>query len=197
MTLLAQQTGADATQAALPFIFYGFAALTVLSSWAIVISKNIVRMAVYLLLTLAGVAGFYFMLNAELLAAVQLIVYAGGTLILIIFGVMLTSRNPFMQLQVKGWELFVGILLGLCVTGLLVLAMVNTDLIHSPPAGESAEAVAKTPNDYGQVQQVGIGLLTKYLVPFEVAGVLLLVVMIGAAYMARRRADDGGGESSE
>jgi NADH-quinone oxidoreductase subunit J len=164
-------------------LFYAMAAVLLLSAWAIVLSQNIVRMAVYLLLTLAAAAGFYFMLGAEFLAAIQLIVYAGGTLILIIFGVMLTSKNPFMLLKAATWERFVGVLIALVLAGLLLLAMVNT----TGPR-EVQQAATDLSGGHTQVAAIGRALLSEYLVPFEVAGVLLLVVMIGAAFMARRRA---------
>ncbi len=162
-------------------LFYAFAGLCVLSAWAIVVSQSVVRMAVYLLLTLGGVAGLYFMLDAELLGAIQLIVYAGGTLILIVFGVMLTSGNPFLKLVPKAWEVSVACFLSLAIMGLLLFAKVQTSL---PPAAE----LGATAQKYDQVHLVGRALLSQYLVPFEVAAVLLLVVMVGAAYMARRRA---------
>ena len=73
-----------------------------------VISRNIVRTAVCLLFTLVGVAGLYFLLSAEFLAAVQLVVYAGGTLILIVFGVMLTSKSPFSRFEPKLVEIVIG-----------------------------------------------------------------------------------------
>lgn len=160
-------------------LFYAFAALSCLSAWAIVLSDNIVRMAVYLLLTLCGVAGIYFMLEAEILAAIQLIVYAGGTLILIVFGVMLTSRSPFAKLEVEGWELGVACLIGLVIASLMVFAFIRSPL--------PAPSAAPTSAGYADVAAVGRGLLSNYLVPFEVAAVLLLVVMVGAAYIARRR----------
>ncbi len=163
-------------------LFYAFALLTCLGAWAIVLSQNIVRMSVYLLLTLGGAAGMYFILSAEFLAAVQLIVYAGGTLILIVFGVMLTSKNPFMHLQAKPWEMFAGAVIGLAIGALLALALVNTKL----PAGEPPPPV-QAGATYDHVETLGLALLSTYLVPFEVAAVLLLIVMIGAAYMARRR----------
>lgn len=169
-----------------PLMFYAFAALTVLSAWAIVVSQNIVRMSVYLLFTLAGAAGFYFMLAAEFLAAVQLIVYAGGTLILIIFGVMLTSRNPFVQLRPRGWEVFVAVGVAVALMLLVLLAMVQSTL---PPARGllPTTGTAPAPGGYSQVEWLGRSLLTTYVLPFEVAAVLLLVVMIGAAFMARKR----------
>jgi len=168
-----------------PTLFYAFAALTCLSAWAVVVSQNIVRMSVYLLLTLSGAAGLYFMLSAEFLAAIQLIVYAGGTLILIVFGIMLTSKNPFLQMRAKGWELVVGVLLGLCIGGLLTLALIHTPVPHARGVGGAGELA----QGYDHVAAIGRGLLSTYLVPFEVVAVLLLVVMIGAAYMARRRVE--------
>ena len=141
-------------------------------------------MSVYLLLTLAGAAGFYFMLEAEFLAAIQLVVYAGGTLILIVFGIMLTSKNPFMQLVAKPWELGVAVLIGVSLGGLLIFAMVNSPF-PSIPVTESSHIGGES----NQVSLIGRGLLSIYMVPFEIAAVLLLVVMIGAAFMARQRAE--------
>src|SRR6266581_6673624 len=90
-------------------LFWVFAAMAGASALGVVVSKNIVRMAVFLLFTLAGVAGLYFLLSAEFLAAVQLVVYAGGTLILIIFGVMLTSKSPFSRFEPKLAEVIIAI----------------------------------------------------------------------------------------
>ena len=177
LTLAIETADAKYAQIA-PLLFYGFAALTVLSAWSIVLSGNIVRMSIYLLFTLAGAAGLYFMLSAEFLAAVQLIVYAGGTLILIIFGVMLTSKNPFMQLETSRFEKVLGVLVALLTAGGMLVAIFATEGLGS---GKDLS------EGYEQVQLIGEALLTKYLVPFEVSAVLLLVVMIGAAYMARRR----------
>jgi len=164
-----------------PFFFYAFAALTLGSAWAIVVSRNIVRMAVYLLLTLVGVAGFYFLLEAELLAALQLIVYAGGTLILIVFGVMLTSRSPGTHIVGTRGERVLGVSIGIIMALLLLLALTGSPALLRATTDTEAGAAQ------GTVAAVGQALLSGYVVPFEVAGVLLLVVMIGAAYMARRR----------
>jgi NADH-quinone oxidoreductase subunit J len=169
-----------------PVMFYAFAALVVLSAWAIVLSQNIVRMSVYLLLTLAGAAGLYFMLAAEFLAAVQLIVYVGGTLILIIFGVMLTSKNPFLQFVPKSWEVFVAVGLAIVLMGLVLLSIVGTTFPEAQRAVPLSGATA-TVEGYSQVEWIGRALLSSYMLPFEIAAVLLLVVMIGAAFMARKR----------
>src|SRR5881394_1625522 len=107
--LLAQTSPENALSATL---FYAFAGMSVLSAFGVVLSRNIVRTAVCLLFTLVGVASLYFLLAAEFLAAVQLVVYAGGTLILIIFGVMLTSKSPFSRFAPKPGEIVVAMLIG-------------------------------------------------------------------------------------
>src|ERR1041384_997263 len=90
-------------------LFYIFGGMAGAAALGVVVSRNIVRTAVFLLFTLVGVAGLYFLLNAEFLAAVQLVVYAGGTLILIIFGVMLTSKSPFSRFEPKPVEVVIAI----------------------------------------------------------------------------------------
>ncbi|MBI5762195.1 MAG: NADH-quinone oxidoreductase subunit J [Planctomycetes bacterium] len=154
--------------------FYIFAAVTLVSAIGVVASRNIVRSAVCLLGTLGGVACLYFLLNANLLAAIQLIVYAGGTLILIVFGVMLTSKSPWVVFDPTRGQVVGAVIVSiLLATGLCMLLVGN-----EWPAGT---AMTASPH----VKDVGTMLLTDYLVPFEAASVLLLVVMIGAAYLAR------------
>jgi len=157
-------------------LFYIFAIMAGGSALAVVISQNIVRTAVALLFTLAGVAGLYFLLNAEFLAAVQLVVYAGGTLILIIFGVMLTSKGPFTRFEAKLGEVMLAVSIGLLLMFSLTLAILKTTFATNEfPTGDYPMA------KLGQI------LLGDYLVPFEVVSVLLLAVMIGAAYLAKGR----------
>lgn len=155
--------------------FYIFAAVVLASALGIVLSRNIVRAATCLLGTLGGVAALYFVLHANLLAVIQLIVYAGGTLVLIVFGVMLTSKSPFVIFSPTRGQIVAAVLVTLLLAGGLSALLVQAD--WSQPAGQ----LAASP----QVKAVGTSLLTDYLVPFEAASVLLLVVMIGAAYLAR------------
>src|SRR5215212_12263768 len=100
-SILAEMTNAQQSDVVSAVLFYVFALMSAASAIGVVISRNIVRTAVCLLFTLLGVGGLYFLLNAEFLAAVQLVVYAGGTLILIVFGVMLTSKSPFSRFEPK------------------------------------------------------------------------------------------------
>src|SRR5215217_696185 len=113
-------------------LFYLFAIMAGGSAAAVVISRNVVRMAVALLFTLAGVAGLYFLLNAEFLAAVQLVVYAGGTLILIVFGVMLTSKSPFSRFEPKLPEVVIAV---------SIAAVLLTALVMGIPRGSVREAL--------------------------------------------------------
>lgn len=166
-------------------LFYLFALLAGASAVGVVLSRNVVRMAVCLMFTLVGVAGLYFLLGAEFLAAVQLVVYVGGTLILIVFGVMLTSKSPFSRFGPKPVEVVVA----LSVAGVLFAALVMAVTSVPLPAAElpAGDETTGYPMD-----RLGQALLGDYLLPFELASVLLLVVMIGAAYLAKaRRRDDG------
>ena len=173
-------------------LFYLFAGMAAASALGLVLSRNIVRSAVCLLFTLAGVAGLYFLLSAEFLAAVQLVVYAGGTLILIIFGVMLTSKSPFSRYEPKLLEVVVALVIASVLLIALILAIRSTPFATMatggpPPAGEERYPLVR----------LGQALLGDYLLPFEIVSVLLLVVMIGAAYLAkaRRRDAEAGAEA--
>ena len=174
--VLAQSEGLNINAA----LFWLFAAMAGASALGVVISKNIVRMAVFLLFTLTGVAGLYFLLSAEFLAAVQLVVYAGGTLILIIFGVMLTSKSPFSRFAPKPGEIVVSLAIGAVLMVSLVWG------INRAVAAGAFASDAYAADNYPMVA-LGQALLGDFLVPFEVASVLLLVVMIGAAYLAKAR----------
>jgi NADH:ubiquinone oxidoreductase subunit 6 (subunit J) len=176
MAILLAQSSSDLASTAL---FYVFALIAGASAIWVVVSRNIVRTAVALLFTLLGVAGLYFLLDAEFLAAVQLVVYAGGTLILIIFGVMLTSKSPFSKFEPKLAEVMVATSIAAVLLVALLMAINN-----AMPSFGTAELPAGAPYS---VDLLGQALLGDYLVPFELASVLLLVVMIGAAYLAKGR----------
>jgi len=156
-------------------IFYLFAAVTLLSAFFVVTNRNIVHAAFYLLFTFFGVAGIYVMLGADFVAIVQLIVYVGGILILLLFGVMLT--NKITNVEIKTGTIHVlpaSIVLGL-FSGALAAIMLNTNW---------KEAGTKAP--HSTAAALGNLLINEYALIFELLGILLLVAMIGAASMARR-----------
>ncbi len=153
--------------------FYLLALLVAGSAFGCVIARNIVRMALCLLGTLGGVALLYFLMSASFLGVIQLIVYAGGTLVVIVFGVMLTSRAAGVQLRPRRSEAIGGAIVCLGLLAGLVAILVRT----AWPRAQTG------PQGY-DVAQLGHALLSTYLVPFELVSVLLLAVMIGAAFLA-------------
>jgi len=168
------EAGSASAEAIMFYVIGGTAALCALGC---VLFSNVVRMAVCLFGTLGTAAGLYFLMAANFLGAIQLIVYAGGTLIVIIFGIMLTSQSPKVQFAPKRIEVIGGAVACLALFVGLVVVLSRTTW-----------AGGKAGGDY-TVAQIGESLLTTYLLPFEVASVLLLAVMIGAAYLCRRERD--------
>ena len=172
----AQSTNAAAPGGLLEVrLFYAVAGSTVLSALGVCVAKNIVRMAVWLFIGLGSVALLYFLLAANFLGAIQLIIYAGGTLVLLVFGVMLTSKSPWVRFDPPKVELI--------AAGIVCLALIVTlCTILARTTWSSVEQIVPS----ATVAAFGERLLTTYLVPFEVAGVLLMIVMVGAAYLARQ-----------
>jgi NADH-quinone oxidoreductase subunit J len=103
------------------FLFLAIAAFTGLSAVAVLVSQNIVRSAVWLLFTLAGTAGVFFLLGADFVAATQLIIYVGGILVLVVFGVMLTAQGPFVTMKVGAAEWVVASVVGVLLLGAIVI----------------------------------------------------------------------------
>jgi NADH-quinone oxidoreductase subunit J len=156
-------------------IFYLFAVITIASAFVVVTTKNVIYSGFSLLLTFFGVAGIYVLLGADFLAIVQIMVYVGGILILILFGVMLTNKITDVDIRTGTIHLLpaavgVGILFGA-----LISVMVWTDWKSEP-----VELPVTT------TYTIGRELLTNYVLIFVLLGLLLLVVLIGAASIARR-----------
>jgi NADH-quinone oxidoreductase subunit J len=163
--------------------FWALAVLTVGSALGVALSGNIVRMAVWLLFALMGVAGLFLLLDAEFLAAVQLVVYAGGILVLIIFGIMLTGSGAtaaggrWIESAVAGAAAVV-------IAGALGVALWPG---HAQFATRPAVGAVGAVNGTYTLAPIGMALLGEFIVPFELLSVLLLVVMMGAAYLGKSR----------
>jgi NADH-quinone oxidoreductase subunit J len=155
--------------------FYFFAILTVVSAACVVFFRNIVYSAFMLFLTFFGVAGLYVFMGADFLAGTQVLLYVGGILILIIFGVMLTRK----VMDVSVGETRVNFLAGLFLAGITLVILLRvifkTDWI-----------VTGMTSTNPTTQTIGTLLMTDYLLPFEVASILLLGALIGAALLARK-----------
>lgn len=161
----------------LNIVFYLFALITVVSALIVVSSRNIMHSAFSLLFTLFGVAGLYAMLHADFIAITQIMIYIGGILVLLIFGVMLTSNITGVDIRSgitgKFQKYSMYVVSGL-VALLLYILYTNTNWIE-----KEAPEVKTTISD------IGVLLLTDYLIAFEVASVLLLIVIVGATLIAR------------
>jgi len=154
--------------------FYALAALTLGSGGIVAFSKNIIHSTLALLGTFLGIAGLYITLSADFLAATQILVYVGGTLTLILFAVMLTSKIEEMKISNPSGGLFAAF--GLVAALLLVLGRVATQTAWP---SESKPAVPST-------AKLGHAFLGEYLLPFEVGSIVLLGALIGAVVLARR-----------
>ncbi|NMC20804.1 MAG: hypothetical protein GYA33_10335 [Thermogutta sp.] len=184
--------------------FIILAAITVTSAVAAVITSHIVRMAFYLVVCLGGVAGLFFLAGAYFLGAVQLMVYVGGTVVLIAFGVMLTARTPFVRMQTTPDQWLLGLATAATLSAVLVQANLRFPRPADPPPAVTEPAVspgglgtallglridAASPAEEGTDGAASLGLA--YLLPFELVSVHLLTVLIGAAYLARPRRPTG------
>jgi NADH-quinone oxidoreductase subunit J len=105
-----------------PLLFWTLASLTMGCAIATVVTHNIVRAASWLLFTLAGTSGLFFLIGADIVGAIQLLVYVGGTLILVVFGVMLTAQGPFVSMRTSSAEWAVSAATGIALLALLVLS---------------------------------------------------------------------------
>ncbi|MFA9390616.1 MAG: NADH-quinone oxidoreductase subunit J [Prolixibacteraceae bacterium] len=159
--------------------FYFLAALTIGFSAVVVFSKNIMYSAFALLFTLFGVAGLYILLSADFLAITQLMLYIGGILVLIIFGVVLTSRIT--GIDVKSGSLGKLQIAGAGVVTLLIAVSLIITFVSTKWHLAESEVVTST------VTQIGNELLTHYLLAFEAASMLLLLAIVGAALIARKK----------
>lgn len=156
--------------------FLFFAGLTALSALLVVCLRNLIHAAVALFFCLTSVAALYLMLGADFVGMSQLLIYAGGILVLLIFGIFLTARiyDTKVELAGKGPPWYVGLAVSAAIFGVLWSVLAASDF----PAREPVHA----PTTAG----LGELLLTKYLLPFELISVLLLFAMIGAVILVRK-----------
>ncbi|MBN8546115.1 MAG: NADH-quinone oxidoreductase subunit J [Ignavibacteria bacterium] len=158
--------------------FYIFATVIVISGAVTVLNKNLIYAAFALLVLLSSVAAMFFILGAEFLAMVQILIYVGGILILVVFGIMLTGQVKAVPIR----ENFFYLLLASVTTGLLCGLLVTG--ITSLPSKMLSANIVSTP-----IKDLGNLLIGKYYLIFGVLGVLLLVILIAAAGMARNNKD--------
>ncbi len=170
-------------------LFYFFAGLAVVSAVLVVTRRNAVHSAIFLVTALLATAGIFLQLGAEFLFAVQIILYVGGIMVLFIFVIMLVNLDVALhQVQFnRQWLVAVLLALGLGaeIFGVYRLAQKSprgADLLQLP-----AHALPQLPGKAGNTELIGHVLFRDYMLPFEIASILLLVAMIGAVVMAKRK----------
>jgi len=175
--------------------FLLFAAVACGGAIAVVAADNVVRMALYLVLSLGATAGLFFLAGAEFVGAMQLMIYVGGTLVLLVFGVMLTAQAPFVSIKTTPSDRALATVVGLGLFALLVTAGLSVEAWRKP-GGHRLTDPAATPIGMAlvgvRVDEVPAGapagaVRSGYLLPFEIVSVHLLVVLVGAAYLARAK----------
>jgi len=157
--------------------FYFFGGTTLLSALMILLSKNVLYNAFFLLLSFLSIAALYVFAGADFIAVTQIMVYVGGILVLLIFGVMFTNRQKNQIGVFTGNQhVFLGIGIAAVLFSLLAVAISQTNF----------DTLASSQQMDSKIQSLGVGLMTDYLIPFELAAILLLAALIGAALIAWR-----------
>jgi NADH-quinone oxidoreductase subunit J len=163
--------------------FFVFAAITVAGAFYLLFTKNVLYSAFSLLLTLLGIAGLFVFAGADFLAVSQIMIYVGGILILLIFGIMLTNNKNFQRtnlqqnkIEVKHhnhlWAFFVAIIVFLIFLNIIFKA--------------NFHIIGKQIHEGSSIHKIGVYLLTDYIFVFEVIGIFLLAALIGAVYIAKK-----------
>ena len=156
-------------------VFYFIAAFTVGVSLLVVLARNIVHCAIALVFSFFGVAALYVLLDAEFLAAAQVLLYVGGITILLLFAIMLTSRISARGIKIMNEQVGISAVVVLAIVGLMVFANLKGLPAMVPPLAAANNTAS-----------IGKLLLTTYVLPFEAVSILLLAAMVGAIILARR-----------
>ena len=167
------------TPVATTFFFYFLSAVAVLSAILVITRRNPVHSALSLIITLLSLAGLYLMLYAPFVAGVQIILYAGGIMVLFLFVIMLVNIERAQREFVFNHQWQVGLIAGLALGAMLLFVYQKGSSVF--PLNPAA------PPEPQNTQQVGMILFQSYLLPFEIASLLLLVAIVGAVVMAKKR----------
>ncbi len=157
------------------WLIIGFTLVIVVPILYMIFTSNIIRAAYAFTLSLLGLAAIYVLLKAELMAVVQIMIYAGGVVVLLIFGIMLTRRQKGMELVTLHRDVALGA--GFC----MILYALFVSWI-----GESGLAFTEELVELNQVKTIGISFLTNHILSFEIIAFLLLVALVGAAFLAKK-----------
>ncbi len=162
-------------------VFFALSALALISALMVITRRNAVHSAIWLIVTLFSVAGIFLMQQAEFLFAVQIILYVGGIMVLFLFVIMLVNLDVAVKQAQFSRQWFVAALTALLLTGELAYGL------YLGRQGFSLAKPASLPVAQSNTQSIALGLYQNYMLPVEIASLLLLVAMVGAVVMAKRK----------
>jgi len=177
-------------------LFYAMALIAVLSALYAAWTRNLVRSIFVFFITLFSLAGLYVLALADFVAVTQVVIYVGGILVLILFAFMLSGKQTLNVISQNRRQLIsLRKLPALVVAGLflvvLVTILLKADADNLPWIKDSVTFKNEITPDAVMIDNIGINLMTRYLVPFEAISVLLLMALIGAAHLSRKEGDRG------
>ncbi|WP_114781833.1 NADH-quinone oxidoreductase subunit J family protein [Botryobacter ruber] len=158
-------------------LFYFLASLTLLCALLVVISKNPIHSVLFLIVTFFTISGHYVLLNAQFLAAVNIIVYAGAIMVLFLFVIMFLNQNQ-QVVSTPTLSKLAGAIAGGMLLVILVAGLKDANVTEHTPGNFNSQI--------GMVENLGQVLYTQYLLPFELASVLFLVAMVGAVFLGKK-----------
>src|SRR5450755_2167108 len=160
------------------FLFWFLSVLALFSAIMMVVSKNPVHSVLWLIVVFFAISGHYILLNAQFLAIVNLIVYAGAIMVLFLFVIMLMNLNADTEPQKNKWLKIAGVIAGGALLMVFVAALKNADL--------KSQIVQVNNGDIGLISNLGFALFHDYVIPFEISSVLFLSAMIGAVVIGKK-----------
>ncbi len=159
------------------YLFYFLSFLAIFSALMVVLVKNPVHSVLYLIVTLFSIAGHYVLLNAQFLAAVHVIVYAGAIMVLFLFVLMLLNLNVETESHKSSWLKFMAVLSGGLFLLVLTASVKGSEKIHGVISGGS---------ETGMIKTLGNTLFGEFMLPFEISSLLFLIAMVGAVMLGKK-----------
>ena len=159
-------------------LFWLLSVVAIFSALMVITSKNPVYSVLWLIVTFFSISGHYILLNAQFLAIVNIIVYAGAIMVLFLFVIMLMNLNKESEPQKNRWLKMAGAVAGGCLLLVLVAALKDTDM-------KQQQALVNE-GGIGLIRNLGKELFTTYVVPFEISSILFLSAMVGAVVIGKK-----------
>lgn len=158
------------------YLFYFLAFVSVFCALMVLFSKNPVHSVLFLVLTFFSIAGHYFLLSSKFLAIVHVIVYAGAIMVLFLYVIMMLNLNAEVEPSKSNIQKIIGTIAGSMLAMVLIASLRDLEI----------KTLANPSEDIGLVQNLGKVLFNEYMLPFELASVLLLSAMVGAVFLSKK-----------